>query len=64
MKYFSVTAVIATEDNFEGRKPDLNMITALLREKLGLGEVKEKVFRQNVILNIKDVHIMGYELTV
>lgn len=62
MKVFSITVMIFTDDSFEGKKPDLDMFKAYVREKINIGEVKEKIFRHNVIAKIQDVQIYGNQL--
>lgn len=64
MKVFSISILVWTDDEFNERKPDLDMIKALVKEKIPTGKIEEKVFRQSVVANILAVEIYGRQVRI
>lgn len=52
---FVATIIFDLEENFEGRKPDDEMIKRYLSSRIHKGSVNEVNFRGKVVLNIKRV---------
>lgn len=51
-RIFFVTVIIEAQEMYNGVKPDIEQVSALLKEKVQEGCIEEKLFRRNICMNI------------
>jgi hypothetical protein len=63
MAKYVATILIEVEDSFEDRKPDSKMIDSYITNHIEVGEIKEKIFRKAVFMNLlkREVSVIEFE---
>lgn len=55
-KYIAMI-IVDVENNFKNRRPEARMIEKFIENRIAIGEVEEKLYRQQVTMKIKGVKI-------
>jgi hypothetical protein len=59
MKLFNMSVYLWVDDEFAQRRPDVDMMKNLLKNKIPVGEINEKLFRGKVVANIQSVEVFA-----